>query len=118
LLLCKQGKAADAERTVLYALESDDHRPIGHVVLGTVMLYMNRPDEAERNAREALSLDANTPDAYLVLTAVHGGRSDYAAEVKDLDEFLLMEPKGSRADSVRGIRAVADGLVARLAQKP
>ena len=76
LLLCKRGKAPEAERTVLYALESNDHRPLGHVILGAVMLYMNRLDEAERDAREALSLDARTQDAYLVLAAVHGEKND------------------------------------------
>ena len=113
LLLCKQGKPADAERTVRYALELDQKRPIGQVVLGTVLLYQHRPQEAERNAREALALDSDTPDAYLVLAGIHGERGDYTTEVQDLDRFLTLEPDSPRTSVVRGIRQVAQGLAER-----
>ena len=91
--------------------------PLGQVILGTVMLYMNRLDEAERYAREALVLDAGTQDAYLLLAAVHGEKNDYAAEVRDLDDFLHLEPKSPRTNSVRDIRSAAEGLATHLAQK-
>lgn len=87
-------------------------------VLGTVELYLRRPDDAEKSAREALSLDPNLPDGYLVLAAVYGVRNDYAAEIRDLDMFINLEPTGPRADSVRKIRRVAEGLAARMGPKP
>jgi tetratricopeptide (TPR) repeat protein len=118
LLLCSKGKAADAEQAVRYALESGEHKPIGEVVLGTVELYLRRPDDAEKSAREALSLDPNLPDGYLVLAAVYGVRNDYAAEIRELDMFINLEPTGPRADSVREIRRVAEGLAARMGTKP
>jgi Tfp pilus assembly protein PilF len=118
LIQCKQGKPLDAERTVRYALELDQNRPIGEVVLGTVFLYQHKTDEAEKSAREALSLDADTPDAYLLLAGVHGEREDYVAEVQDLDVFLSLEPQNSnRVPAARGIREVAAGLALRAAAK-
>lgn len=117
LMLCKSGKSHDAERTVRYALESEQSKAVGEVVLGTVLLYEHRAEEAEKSAREALSLDANSPDAYLVLAGVHSEQSDYAAEVQDLDAFLNLEPQSSRTEMVRGIREVAEGLAVRTAAK-
>jgi len=117
LMLCKQGKARDAERTVRYALELQQNKPLGQVVLGTVLLYQHRTDEAEKTAREALSLDPNTPDAYLVLAGVDGEREDYASEVQELDQFLSLEPQSSRTPMVRDIRDVAQNLAIRTATK-
>jgi hypothetical protein len=61
-------------------------------VLGTVELYLRRPDAAEKSAREALSLEPNLPDGYLVLAAVYGVRNDDAAEIRNLDMFINLEP--------------------------
>jgi len=112
LLLCEQGKIKDAEQTVRYALELDQDRPMGEVVLGTVLLYEHRPDEAEKTARDALSLDPNTADAYLVLAGIHGELGNYSGEVDDLNAFLNIEPQSSRSGTVRGIRDVAVSLAA------
>ena len=113
LLQCKHGKALDAERTIRYALELDQDKPIGEVVLGTVLLYEHRAEEAEHSAREALSLDAGNPDAYLVLAGVHGEKGDYLTEVADLDAFLSLEPEGPRTGVVKNIRQVAENMATR-----
>jgi tetratricopeptide (TPR) repeat protein len=117
LILCKQGKTHEAERTVRYALAHDQNKPAGEVVLATVLLYSHRTEEAEKSAREALSLDPATCDAYLVLAGIHGEQHDYSLEVQDLDAFLALEPQGPRTDMVRGIRQVAAGLALRAASK-
>jgi tetratricopeptide (TPR) repeat protein len=117
LILCKQGKVHEAERTVRYALALDQNKPAGEVALATVLLYSHRPDEAEKSAREALSGDPTSGDAYLVLAGVHGEQGDYALEVQDLDAFLTLEPQGPRTDHVRGIRQAAAGLALRAASK-
>jgi len=54
----------------------------------TVLVYLQRTNEAERSAREALQLDGKTRDAYLVLVAVHGPSNDSIDEARDLDAFL------------------------------
>jgi tetratricopeptide (TPR) repeat protein len=117
LMLCKQGKAIDAERTVRYALESGQNKPVGLAVLGTVLLYLHRRDEAEKSARAALSSDPNNADAYLVLAGVHGEERDFAAEVHDLDSFLVLEPQGFRTSMIRGIRDAAATVAVRASSK-
>jgi Tfp pilus assembly protein PilF len=117
LLLCKQGKATEAERIVREALSLKQSRPVGEVVLGTVLMCLHRVGEAETSAREALSLDPAAYDAYLILASVHSERSDYSAEVQDLDSFLALEPDGARADQVRGMRNGAESLANRSASK-
>ena len=110
LQLSKHGKAKDAERIVRYALELGQNQPLGDIALGTVLLYLHRADEAERVARDALSLDSNAREAYLVLAGVHRERADYAIEVQYLDAFLNLEPQGQRAQKVREIRNAIEGL--------
>ena len=117
LLLCKQGKAAEAERVVRDALSLNQNRPVGEVVLGTVLMCLHRVEEAEKSARQALSLDPAAYDAYLILASVHGERTDYRAEVQDLDSFLALEPDGARADQVRGMRNSAESLANHSASK-
>jgi tetratricopeptide (TPR) repeat protein len=117
LLLCKQGKATEAERIIREALSLNQIRPVGEVVLGTVLMCLHRVGEAETSAREALSLDPAAYDAYLILASVHSERSDYSAEVQDLDSFLALEPDGARADQVRGMRNSAESLANRTASK-
>jgi predicted Zn-dependent protease len=117
LLLCKQGKAKDAEQTVRYALNLEQSRPIGKVVLGTVLLFEHRAEEAEKVVRDALALDSSTVDAYLVLAGVHGEEGDYAAEVQDLNTFLGLEPQSARSAQVRSIREVAESMAIRISAK-
>jgi Tfp pilus assembly protein PilF len=117
LLLCKQGKAIEAERVVHEALALNQNKPVGEVVLGTVLMCLHRVEEAETSARDALSQDAAAYDAYLILASVHSERSDYSAEVQDLDSFLALEPDGARADQVRGMRNSAESLANRTASK-
>jgi Tfp pilus assembly protein PilF len=117
LLLCKQGKATEAERVVRDALSLNQNKPVGEVVLGTVLMCLHRVGEAETSAREALSLDPAAYDAYLILASVHSERSDYSSEVHDLDSFLALEPDGARADQVRGMRNSAETLANRTASK-
>ena len=76
-------------------------------------MYLHRSVEAEGHAREALSLDPNLLDAYLVLAGAHDQKGDSAAEVQDLDVFLNREPEGPRARMVRAIRNDAEGLAFR-----
>jgi tetratricopeptide (TPR) repeat protein len=117
LLLCKQGKAIEAERIIQEALVLNQNKPVGEVVFGTVLMCLHRVEEAEKSARQALSLDPAAYDAYLILASVHSERSDYSAEVQDLDSFLALEPDGARADQVRGMRNSAESLANHTASK-
>jgi len=107
LLLCNRGNLQDAERLVRHGLAEDQNTPDGYVVLGVVLLHLNRLEEAEHSAREALSHSVQAFNAYLVLADIHDQRRDYSAEIRDLDAFLAFEPHGSHSDNVRLLRQAA-----------
>jgi hypothetical protein len=92
LLLCSKGEGRRCRAG--RALRSGIRRTQAYreTVLGTVELYLRLPDDAEKSAREALSLDPHLPDGYLVLAAVYGVRNDDAAEIRNLDMFIDLEP--------------------------
>jgi tetratricopeptide (TPR) repeat protein len=118
LLLCNRGDLQNAERLVRHGLEQDRNMPDGYIVLGVVLLRSSRLDEAEHNAREALTHSAQALNAYLVLADVHDQRKDYFAEIRDLDNFLAVEPSGPRAENVHRLRETAQqhltlGLIAK-----
>lgn len=115
LLLCRRGRPAEAELTVRYALRLNQNPALGQTTLGVVLLYQHRSDEAEKSAREALSLDAGNANAYLVLAGVHEENHDYQAKVQDLDAFLKIESQGPRARTVREIREVSERFIVQTA---
>ena len=109
MILCRQGKIMEGERILRYALDTDlsAYRAIGKAFLGHALLMLNQPEEAERNAHEALLLNPRISEAYLVLAAVHARQSDFPAMLQDIDAFLQFEPPGNRAEAVRRIRDAA-----------
>jgi tetratricopeptide (TPR) repeat protein len=104
LLLCNRGDPTNAEVIVRHGLQQDRVSPDGYVVLGVVLLHLNRLAEAEENAREALARSPKALNAYLVLADVHEQRQEYSAELQDLDAFLALQPNGAHSDNVRLLR--------------
>jgi tetratricopeptide (TPR) repeat protein len=93
LVLLREGEAEEAERVVRHGLEADPDSVDGHVVLGFVLLKLDRPDEAEKHAREAIGSNAtNSPKGYLVLSDVDAAAGNYDREVCDLDTYLKLRP--------------------------
>jgi tetratricopeptide (TPR) repeat protein len=93
LILCREGRTEEAERIVRHGLQADPNSSDGHVVLGYVLLKLNRLDEAEKNAHEALDLnDPNSAKAFLVLADVDAARKNYWGRVQDLDAYLKRFP--------------------------
>src|SRR5438132_1180181 len=56
-LLFLRGKPGEAETAVRRGLELDSSSPDGYVILGMALLRLDRADEAERSAHEALSCE-------------------------------------------------------------
>lgn len=112
-LLCQEGKPGEAEKITRRGLEVEDAAPDGHVILGTALMQLNRPDEAERSAQEALLRNPNFADAYLVLSNVNASKGDYRAEVQDLDAYLKLRPNGPANERVRQVREVALRILAK-----
>ena len=70
------------------------------------LLRLDRVDEAERSAREALLRNPNFAEAYLVISDVYGRRHDYRAQLQNLDAYLRLEPSGSASARVRQAREI------------
>jgi len=106
-VLYLEGKAEEAEAVVRRGLEVDENSPDGYTILGLTLLRLNRLDEAEKNARQALLRRPGFAQAYLVLADVYGHRRDYRVQLKNLDAYLQLEPKGPASDRVHQAREVA-----------
>ena len=114
LALMREGKPEQAEGVVRHGLESEPNNPDGHVVLGFVLLKLKRPDEAEKNAREALDVNApNSAKGYLVLSDLNAERGDYEDQARDLDTYLKLRPNDPNKSTLRAVRDLAKRLAAR-----
>jgi tetratricopeptide (TPR) repeat protein len=112
-LLCQEGKPGEAEKMIRRGLEVEDAAPEGHVILANALMQLNRPDEAERSAQEALLRNPNFADAYLVLSNVAAGKRDYRVDLQDLDAYLKLRPNGPASERVRQVREAALKILAK-----
>jgi tetratricopeptide (TPR) repeat protein len=106
-LLYLQGKAGEAEGVIRRGLELDESSPTGYAILGMALLRLDRADEAERSAREAILRDPRFGLAHLVLADVHARRAEHRMQVRELDIYLELDPSGSASGRVRQAREVA-----------
>jgi tetratricopeptide (TPR) repeat protein len=113
VLLCRRGKNSEAETVIRRGLDIDGSSAPGHLFLGIALLRLNRLEEAEKNAREALLRNPGLASAYLVLADVHASRGEYAMQLHDFDAYLKLEPDGPASKVVRGFRETARGIALR-----
>ena len=112
-LLCQEGRAAEAEKIIRRGLEAEGPQALGYVILGEALKQLNRLEEAEQSAHEALLRNPNYAGAYLVLSDVAERRGDYLAEIQDLDIYLKLQPlNGLANDQVRQARERARSMLA------
>jgi tetratricopeptide (TPR) repeat protein len=105
-LLNLEGNPGEAERILRRGLEVDGNAPDGHVILGMALLRLDRPDDAEKSAREALLRKPGYAEAYLVLADVYARRQNYREQLRDLETYLRLDPRGpasARASQAREI---------------
>jgi Tfp pilus assembly protein PilF len=105
-LLYLDGKPREAETIVRRGLEVDGNSTDGYLILGMTLLRLDRTDEAERSAREALVRNPNFARAYLVLADVYARRHEYQTQLQDLETYLRLEPNGAEGERVRQVREV------------
>jgi len=106
-LLCQQGRPGEAEKIIRRGLEVEDASPEGYVVLSEALTQLNRLDEAEKSAREALLRNRNYAGAYLALADVQERKGGYRAEIQDLDTYLKLQPNGPGNEQARHVREAA-----------
>jgi len=103
-VLYLEGKTEEAVSIIRRGLELDGNSPDGHFILGIALLRLNRLDEAEKSAREALLRNPNFARAYILLADTYGRRHEYRAQLQGLDAYLRLEPKGPESQAVRRAR--------------
>jgi len=110
-VLYLQGKAADAESIIRRGLQLDANAADGYVILGMTLLRLNRADEAEKSAREALLRNPKLANAYLVLADAFARKFNYREQIKGLDTYLKMAPPGPAAERAHQIREIAQRIL-------
>ena len=108
-----QGKPGDAESITRRGLEVDPNSADGYVILGMALLRLNRPDEAERSARDALLRNPKMANAYLLLADTSARKGNYAEQIKDLDTYLRLDPTGPASKRAHEVRDVAQKILNR-----
>jgi tetratricopeptide (TPR) repeat protein len=112
-VLYREGKLEEAVTMIRRGLEKDGSSPFAHFILGVALLRLDRVDEAESSAREALLRNPSFADAFLLLSDVFGRRHEYAAQLQGLDTYLKLEPYGTESERARRARELVLGLMAK-----
>jgi tetratricopeptide (TPR) repeat protein len=112
-LLCNRRGFTDAEPIIQKALELAPGFGPGHFILAWALFGLNRLNEAEKNAHEALVRDPRLAPAHLLLANIYNNRSDYSAVLVELDAYLRLTPDGALSDQVR---LVQESLKRKLAR--
>ncbi len=100
-LLCNRREFTDAEPIIRKALELAPGFGPGHFILAWALFGLNRMNEAEKNAHEALVRDPRLAPAHLLLANIYNIRTDYSAVLVELDAYLRLTPDGALSDQVR-----------------
>jgi tetratricopeptide (TPR) repeat protein len=79
--------------------------------LARALTALKKTDEAEKNAQQARDLMPDNPPVYLLLANIHIQRKDYAALLRDLDDYLRLAPFGPEADQARKTREHVQSLL-------
>jgi len=111
-VLCQEGRPVEAEKIIRRGLEVEDASPEGYVVLGQALKQLNRLEEAEKSAQEALLRNPNYAGAYLLLSDVAESKGAYRAEIEDLDIYLKLQPNGPGSELARKVRIAAQRMLA------
>lgn len=113
VLLCSRQDYAAAEPIIRKALELAPAFGPGHFILAWVLVSLNRMDEAERNAHEALVRDPDLALAHLLLANIYIRRGGYSTVLVELDAYLRLKPDGPLSDQVRLAQESLKGKLAR-----
>jgi tetratricopeptide (TPR) repeat protein len=106
-VLTQEEKFAEGEGVIREALHLNPTSWAGHYCLGWALFALNRLQDAEKSVRESLRWKSDSPEAYLLLAEIHHHQKDYPALLKDLDEYLRLEPGGAIGAKVTALRQKA-----------
>ncbi|HEY0153906.1 MAG TPA: tetratricopeptide repeat protein [Longimicrobium sp.] len=89
----RQGQYAAAEPEYRRVIRMAPRRANAHAELGSVLLYLNRLDESEKELDEAVRLDASDPWAHLVRGQVKKAVGDLEAAAESYRKAAALDPK-------------------------
>jgi len=112
-ILSKQEKYAEAEELIRHGLQLDATAWQGYYELARLLFSQNRVDEAERSAAQTRLRKPDFAPTYLLLVNIHLRKRDYPSVMKELDEYLRLDPDGPLSSKAREMR---DQLQRALAQ--
>lgn len=112
-VLFLNGQLTEAEKVLRRGLEVDSNPADGHAILAMVLLSLDRLDEAEKSAHEALLRNPNCATAYLVLSDIYGKHRDYRQQLSGLDSFLKLQPTGPLSERAQHTRDLTLSLLAK-----
>ncbi len=106
-ILDDEKKFAEAETVIRKGLDLNPDSWTGQYYLGLALAGLNRLEEAEKSALEALRQKTDFPEAHLLLADIHGREKDFRALVNDLNEYLRLAPDGPASARAKALRESA-----------
>lgn len=96
-----------AEKSLTEGLKLDDTAPRGHYELGKTYVALNRPDDAEQQAKKAIALLPTMAPAHILLGNIAWKKHEAATALQEYQEYLKLDPKGPMAP---GAQAMVKGI--------
>jgi Tfp pilus assembly protein PilF len=113
-LFTSNQRFAEAEAMARKAVELNANGWQGHYELARALYAQNNFTGARASAAEAVELQPDNAETYLVLANIHNRLHDYPKLVVDLDTYLKLAPTGPDADQARQTRDQVRQSMARL----
>ena len=92
-----------AEKSLIEGLKLDDASPRGHYELGKTYLALNRPDDAEQQAKKAIALLPTMAPAHILLGNIAWKKREAATALQEYQEYLKLAPKGPMAPGAQAM---------------
>jgi tetratricopeptide (TPR) repeat protein len=116
LAITRTGNVREAERVVRHGLQTDANIADGHVVLALVLLQLNRLEEAEKSAQNALLLkQSGSAKAHLILADIRGEMGDFSGRARELHAYVERYPKDRNHKFIEATRDLAKKIASRKA---
>jgi tetratricopeptide (TPR) repeat protein len=111
MVLYRRGDLHHAESIAENGLLLTPGSGVGKYCLGLIQYSLGRLNDAERNARSALQLDAAETDAYVLLGHIHERLQNPSAVIADVQSYLKLSAS-------RDLQSDAEDLLRRARQNP
>jgi tetratricopeptide (TPR) repeat protein len=110
-LLTDKKQFDEAEKIARRGVSVDSSSWRGPFELARALTALKKIDEAEKNAQQARDVMPDNPPVYLLLANIHIQKKDYAALLRDLNDYLRLSPIGPEADQARKTRVRVQAIL-------